>query len=654
MPIVGRRAIVVVALVAFCDTHPAAAQLVARRITTGPTGFTAPIFGVSAPGEPTTLYVVQQGGQIRAIDTTSPAATPRPFLSLGNAEFPNSNLTSGGEQGLLGLAFHPGYAANGLFYAFYTANSGGELRVDQFRASGGVVLTGTANRRTVISIPHPTNTNHNGGWIGFAPGAGTVLSVATGDGGGGNDPANNAQNTNSLLGKMLRIDVGPNGLDFAAPAATYAIPTGNMTVNPNGNLASPAPPSLVVRPEIYAYGLRNPWRNSYDRVTGDLYIADVGQGAREEINVIPAGRLNSATLNQAPGSTNGINFGWRLREGTIATPTVGSSQLRHDDVVPVFDYVRTGTSGQLPFYGRSVTGGYVYRGPALHDFGVDLGGTYLFADYVSNQIGSFRYDVGARSLTDLRNRTTEIMGSLPAGVSLSAVAAFAEDGLGNVYLINAATGDVFRIGAAQPDGPRIDVAVGQSRTQTEVGYPVMSGGFALRKTGAGRLVLTAANAFTGATSVEAGTLALSSAAALGASAAVEVTAAATLDVASVAGGYDVPAGQIIGGSGTVAGSVTFGAGATLSPGAGGSGALGLASADRLPVALVPEPSGLGPVAAALLAGAAGFTWRRAATRPRRRRGRPARRRPWPVRAARGRQPRSAVRRSPRAGTAGRP
>ncbi|MFM9025725.1 MAG: PQQ-dependent sugar dehydrogenase [Planctomycetaceae bacterium] len=451
----------------------------------------------------------------------------------------------------------------------------------------------------MISIPHPTNTNHNGGWIGFAPGGGTVLSITTGDGGGSNDPANNSQNTNTLLGKLLRIDVGAGGLDFTSPAASYSIPAGNMTVNPNSNLASPAPPSLVVRPEIYAYGLRNPWRNAYDRLTGDLYIADVGQGAREEINVIPAGRANTATLNQAAGSTNGINFGWRVREGTIATPSVGSSQLRNDDVAPVFDYVRSGTSGQLPFYGRSVTGGYIYRGPALHDFGMNLDGTYLFADYVSNQIGSFRYDVGMRALTDLRNRTSEIMGSLPAGVSLSGLASFAEDGLGNVYLLNASTGDVFRIAAAQPDGPRIDVAAGQSRTQSEAGYPLISGSFALRKTGAGRLVLTAGNLHSGATTIESGTLALASGAALAASSFVEVATAATLDVTAVAGGYDVPAGQVVGGRGTVAGSVHFAAGATLSPGASGNAATGLGGVDETVLLTVPEPAGLHLVVAAV-------------------------------------------------------
>ena len=253
-------------------------QLAVQRITTGTAKFSGPIFGVSAPGDPDRLYVVEQGGQIRFIDTTSPAATPQPFLSLTNANFPSSNLTTGGEQGLLGLAFHPDYQSNGLFYTYSTANSGNDLRVDQFRSVNGVVQTGL--RRTVLSIPHPTNTNHNGGWIGFSPTGGTALYVATGDGGGGNDPANNSQSTGSLLGKMLRIDVGATGLPFDGQTGGYTIPAGNMTVNPNGNLTSPAPPTTTVRPEIYAYGLRNPWRNSFDRLTGDLYIGDVGQGER--------------------------------------------------------------------------------------------------------------------------------------------------------------------------------------------------------------------------------------------------------------------------------------------------------------------------------------------------------------------------------------
>jgi autotransporter-associated beta strand protein len=504
-------------------------QLAVERITSGPTGFAGPVFGVSAPGDPSRLYVVEQGGQVRLIDTTSPTAAPQPFLSLTNANFPNSNLTTGGEQGLLGLAFHPEYQSNGLFYTFSTANSGNDLRVDQFRSVNGVVQTGL--RRTVLSIPHPSNTNHNGGWIGFSPTGGTSLYVATGDGGGGNDPANNSQNTGNLLGKMVRIDVGASGLPFDGTTGGYGIPAGNMTVNPNGNLTNPAPPTTTVRPEIYAYGLRNPWRNSFDRLTGDLYIADVGQGAREEINVIPAGRENTGTLDREAGSLNGINFGWRLREGSITTPTVGSAELRYDNVQPVFDYVRSGTSGQLPFYGRSVTGGFVYRGPDFHDGGVDLEGTYLFADYVSNQIGSFRYDPGTGSITDVRNRTTEIRSSLPAGVSLSGIASFAEDGAGKLYILSATSGDIFRVVAAQPDGPLITVAAGATRTQAAAGYPVIEGGFSVVKAGAGDVVFDAANSFTGPTTVSAGTLSVAHFRAVAGSA-VSVESGATLSIST--------------------------------------------------------------------------------------------------------------------------
>ena len=508
---------------------PVFGQIAAARITNGPSGFTAPVFGISAPGDPTRLYVVEQGGQIRSIDTRSPTARPQPFFALTNSNFPNALLTVGGEQGLLGMAFHPAYESNGLFYAFYTANSGNELRVDQFQARNGVVQTG--QRRTVITVPHPNHSNHNGGWIGFNPTGGTELYVATGDGGGGNDPANNSQNTGSLLGKMLRIDVGISGLPFNGATGGYTIPAGNMTINPNGNLTNPAPPSLTVRPEIFGYGLRNPWRNSFDRLTGDLYIADVGQGAREEINVIPAGRINTATPDRSPGSLNGMNFGWRVREGTIATPSVGSSQLRHDNVQPVYEYARSGTSGQLPLYGFSVTGGHVYRGSEFHDGGVDLDGTYLFTDYVSNQIGSFRYDSSTGLVTQVRNRTTEIRGSLPSGVSLSGVASFAEDGAGNIFMLGATSGDVFRLRPARSEGPLIDVAAGLTRSQAAAGYPMIEGGFSVVKTGVGQVIFDEANSFTGPTTVAAGTLTVTNPRGLAASP-VTVSAGAALSISS--------------------------------------------------------------------------------------------------------------------------
>jgi len=439
---------------------PATAQLAVERITTGPTGFSQPLAALTAPGQPSTLYVVQKGGAIRSIDLTSPTATPQPFLSLDNQAFPGSDLyAAGGLSGLLGLAFHPGYESNGIFYAFYTADGNRELRLDQFRASNGVVEAGV--RRNVLTIPSSSTGSeanitlrHAGGWIGFSPTTQSELTITVGDGPyvfvGTPDPENNAQNTSNLLGTVLRIDVGSGGLDFADPASTYTIPAGNMTVNPNGNLASPAPPSLVVQPEIFAYGLRNPWRASFDRQTGDFYVADVGQNTQEEINVIPAGRVNSAALDQSPGSLNGINFGWRLREGDAATPhAVGSEQLRHDNVEPIFAYPHAAVTDEgVPppaLVGKSVTGGYVYRGPAFPDHGGDLQGTYLFADYQTNQFASFRYDPDTGQLGGFRDRTSEILGSLPAGVSLSGVASFAEDGAGNLYMLSISSGDVFRI-----------------------------------------------------------------------------------------------------------------------------------------------------------------------------------------------------------------
>jgi len=287
------RGVLLTLAIASVPGRVAVGQIGLQRVTTGSTGFVSPVSTAVAPGLPTTLYVVQQAGQIRSIDTGSPTATPQPFMTLDNTAFPGSDLSVVNETGLLGLAFHPAYASNGLFYAYYTANNGTEFRVDQFSALGGVVQNGV--RKNVITVPTPTVTNlkHAGGWIGFNPTGGTILHAAVGDGpyvltSDGGDPENNAQNTSTLLGKLLRVDVGP-GLDFGNPASTYSIPAGTMTVNPNGNLQSPAPPSLVVRPEIYAYGLRNPWRASFDRTSGDLYIGDVGQRAREEINFIPPG-----------------------------------------------------------------------------------------------------------------------------------------------------------------------------------------------------------------------------------------------------------------------------------------------------------------------------------------------------------------------------
>jgi hypothetical protein len=255
-------------------------------------------------------------------------------------------------------------------------------------------------------------TNHNAGWIGFNPMNGTTggnsghLYIPTGDGGNANDPDNNAQSLGVFTGKLLRIDVG-NGLSTANP--TYASPSGNMT-------------GAGVRPEIYSYGLRNPYRASFDRTTGNLYIGDVGQGAREEIDFI------------ANGSAGGQNFGWRLREGTIQNPASGvGGPPPAGNVEPIYDYEHT--NGNF-----SVTGGNVYRGSWRDDNGNPIDGHYFFADYGSGRVYSFEY-TGSRILTGMATERTAEFGLVPGGTNPSS---FAEDGFGNLYMINY-NGTVYRM-----------------------------------------------------------------------------------------------------------------------------------------------------------------------------------------------------------------
>jgi hypothetical protein len=402
---------------------PGFAQLGAVSVGTG---FTNPVFAASAPGSPGTLYVVQQGGAIRPLNvqTGTIGAT-----MLNVSTVAGTNFISGGEQGLLGLAFHPNYQSNGLMYVKYTYNNGqagAALRVEQYQVNQATGVADPASRRTVIQWDHdPTNTNHNAGWIGFNPANGTGanaghLYINTGDGGGSNDPRNNGQNRNVLQGKILRLDVG-NGLSATNPS--YTIPTGNMT-------------GTNTRPELFSYGLRNPYRASFDRATGNLYIGDVGQNTREEVNFI------------ANGSVGGQNFGWRLREGTVATPTGGvGGAPPADNVDPIFDYVQ-GTNT-----GRSITGGNVYRGAALDTDGVTpLDGTYFFGDYISGRIWSFRYN--GTTLTGFRERTTDL--GLTAG-QLN-ISSFAEDGFGNLYTIHYG-GTVFRI-VPVPEPASMGLAIG--------------------------------------------------------------------------------------------------------------------------------------------------------------------------------------------------
>lgn len=278
------------------------------------------------------LFVVEQAGVIRVVDSAGLAS--QPFLDI------RDRVGSGGERGLLGLAFPSDFASSGRFYAYYTDRSGTSV-LSRFRVSDDPSRADPASEEVLIIQAQP-RANHNGGQLAFGPDG--YLYWGLGDGGGGGDPTNAGQNLETLLGKLLRIDVGPS--------SGYAVPPTNPFVTTEGALD-----------EIWAYGLRNPWRFSFDRATGDLYVADVGQNQIEEVNF------------QSAGSPGGQNYGWNVMEGDACfAPASGCDQSGL--VLPVFTY-RHG-----PTTGRSITGGYVYRGQAIPE----LSGRYLYGDYVSGRV----------------------------------------------------------------------------------------------------------------------------------------------------------------------------------------------------------------------------------------------------------------------------
>lgn len=298
------------------------------------TGLTAPVEIVNVNDN--RLFVVQQNGIIKIIQPNGTVNSTN-FLNI------SSKITYGGERGLLGLAFHPQYATNGYFFVYYN-NTAGNITVARYTVTSDPNVADPATEKILLTIPKPFD-NHNGGSIHFAPDGN--LWVVTGDGGSGGDPNNNAQNKNSLLGKLLRIDVNSTG--------TYNIPAGNPFIGVDG------------ADEVWAYGLRNAWKFNFDTASGNVMIADVGQGQIEEINRMP--------ITQA-----GINYGWRCYEGNNSYNTTGcAAQSTMTFPVSVYDH----SGGKC-----SITGGYVYRGslyPALQ-------GKYIFADYCSTQIGMLNTD----------------------------------------------------------------------------------------------------------------------------------------------------------------------------------------------------------------------------------------------------------------------
>ncbi len=370
-------------------------------------GLNRPVFVTHAPGDETRLFIVEQRGVIKILDLSTETVLGTAFLNIDALVAGPANTFD--ERGLLGLAFHPDYADNGFFYVNYT-NNASNTTVARYTVSADPNKADSASAQLIIAISQP-QTNHNGGWIGFSPNDG-LLYIAMGDGGGACDVhganGNGQDITNNLLGTMLRIDPST-----AVGVGGYSNPPSNPFVGVTGD------------DEIWAYGLRNPWRPSFDRETGDLYIADVGQSAREEINF------------QAGTSTGRENYGWRCFEGNNCSSISGCS------TTPC-GCSTTGLTFPIHVYthalGLSITGGYVYRGCDIPS----LDGTYFFADFATVRIWSFLYD---GSVTEFVDRTSELSPSSD-GFAVGAIASFGEDARGEVYIVDRAsttTGEIFRI-----------------------------------------------------------------------------------------------------------------------------------------------------------------------------------------------------------------
>jgi glucose/arabinose dehydrogenase len=363
--------------------NPLAFNLVRTAVVTRGSGLESPVLVTHAGDGSGRLFVVEQTGKIRVIKDGVLLSTP--FINF------SASILTTGEQGLLGLAFHPQFETNGKFYVYMTLRTGNNA-VNEYRAVGSADTVDWRTGRRIMTISHPTYTNHNGGNLVFGPDG--HLYIGTGDGGGSGDPFNRAQNINSFLGKMLRIN--PN-LPNAAGTRNYRIPQTNPYVGRTG------------LDEIWARGLRNPWRYSFDRVTGDLWIGDVGQNRWEEIDRSRA----ISGLNAGRGA----NYGWRIMEGRAC---FNPSRCTAIGVRPIAVYSHS--------LGCSVTGGYVSRGPDPL-----LAGGYLYGDFCSGRIWGL--DAAAASPTAALLEDTDLM-----------ISSFGEDEAGNLYVVDLG-GSIWRLSA---------------------------------------------------------------------------------------------------------------------------------------------------------------------------------------------------------------
>ncbi|HEY7754579.1 MAG TPA: PQQ-dependent sugar dehydrogenase [Steroidobacteraceae bacterium] len=395
--------------------------------------FSSPVALLQAPGSGARWFVVQQGGIIRAFDATNPSVTvTSEFLNIA------ARVHFSGEAGLLGLAFHPDFPADARAFVNYTRNNGGQLQsvTSEFTSpDGGSTLNPNSER--ILLVVNKSASNHNGGQLAF-DGDG-FLRIGLGDGGGANDPENNAQNPMRLLGKMLRIDIDsqPGGQPYGIPADNPF--AANNRCNANGSGAQNCP-------EILALGLRNPWRWSFDRQTGQQWVGDVGQGAREEIDVI----------------VRGANYGWDVREGFVCTgggtncPSAGFTD-------PVADYGRS--------LGASITGGYVYRGAQT----TELIGRYLFADFVTGMIASLAPATGGGYTITQHVPPGGTPQGAPGPLS---VASFGESVAGELFLLDYGRGHirqlVFTGGGTADNVPQLLSQTGCINTAAAGAPPLLS------------------------------------------------------------------------------------------------------------------------------------------------------------------------------------
>jgi glucose/arabinose dehydrogenase len=397
-----RRPVYIAVILWLVLSYPAQSQTGLRSVIYA-SGFSAPVAFVQDPTDPAIQFVVEQGGRIRVVERGS--VLPADFLDLRSA------ISAGGERGLLGLAFSPDYAKSGRFFVNFT-NPEGHTVIARFKRSTDPRVADPASRFDLrfgstrfIFQPY---SNHNGGNLAFGPDG--FLYIGLGDGGSGNDPEHRAQNPRELLGKMLRIDINVADSD----AIGYAVPSDNPFQPGN---------SLGAFSEIWAFGLRNPWRYSFDDVsrggTGALIIGDVGQGAYEEVDYEPRG-------------SGGRNYGWRNREGAHDNvTTLPPAYLPLTD--PIYDYPRS--------QGQTVTGGFVYRGTAL---GPGFFGRYFFADYVAGRLWSIGLSIagnGEATASGFVDHTAEVGGVAVLGN----ISSFGVDSQGELFVLNYSAGRVLRI-----------------------------------------------------------------------------------------------------------------------------------------------------------------------------------------------------------------